>query len=148
MTRTTTSAPLAAPLYNAGFTDALARFFKKYATFTGRASRSEFWLAYLGVAAVNIVLYAIMMVAFGASTTITPYGEVIPGMAGMIVLPFLVIWALGVLVPVLAVIWRRLHDTNRSGAFFFLVAIPVVGGIILLVLLALPSDPGGARFDA
>ncbi|WP_306895831.1 DUF805 domain-containing protein [Agromyces albus] len=43
--------------------------------------------------------------------------------------------------------WRRLHDTNRSGAFFFLAFIPFVGSIILLVFMLMPSDPAGARFD-
>ena len=54
---------------------------------------------------------------------------------------------LAILVPFLAISWRRLHDTNRSGGYYFLAFIPFVGPIILIVLLALPSNPAGARFD-
>ena len=50
-------------------------------------------------------------------------------------------------VPLLALYWRRLHDTNRSGALFFLAFIPFVGAIILLVFMVLPSEIAGARFD-
>ena len=57
------------------------------------------------------------------------------------------VWGLATMVPLLALYWRRLHDTNRSGAFFFLSLIPLVGGIIVLVLVLLPEDAAGARFD-
>ena len=57
------------------------------------------------------------------------------------------VWALAIVVPSLALIWRRLHDTNRSGGYFFLALIPFVGSIILLVFMLLDSNPAGARFD-
>ena len=43
--------------------------------------------------------------------------------------------------------WRRLHDGNRSGLFFFLGFIPSLGGILLLGMMAERSKPAGARFD-
>ena len=52
-----------------------------------------------------------------------------------------------VLVPGLALTWRRLHDTNRSGALYFLGLIPIVVPIILLVFVLIPQNPEGARFD-
>jgi uncharacterized membrane protein YhaH (DUF805 family) len=55
--------------------------------------------------------------------------------------------SLAVLVPGLAVSWRRLHDTNHRGALSLLALIPIVGPIIVLVLLLLPTNPEGARFD-
>jgi uncharacterized membrane protein YhaH (DUF805 family) len=55
--------------------------------------------------------------------------------------------SLGLLVPSLALVWRRLHDTNRSGGYYFMGLIPFVGPIILIVFFASASDPGGARFD-
>ena len=58
-----------------------------------------------------------------------------------------IIWGLATFIPWLAIIWRRLHDTNRSGGFFFLSLIPFVGWIIVLILYALESKPEGARFD-
>jgi len=148
MTSTTAPVPLTAPLFGATFSEAVSRFFKKYATFTGRASRSEFWFAYLAVFGVTAVLYIVMIIATAASLGVDEYGVATAGAGGMIVAPFLFIWGAGVTIPQLAVTWRRLHDINRSGAFFFLGLIPMVGGIILLVLLAQPSDPAGARFDA
>ena len=51
------------------------------------------------------------------------------------------------LVPGLALTWRRLHDTNRSGALYFLGLIPIVVPIILLVFVLIPQNPEGARFD-
>ena len=71
-----------------------------------------------------------------------------PGPLFGVGIALLVIWWLAIIVPTLALSWRRLHDTNRSGLFWFLGFIPVVGGIILLVLFVLDSDPAGARFDA
>lgn len=62
----------------------------------------------------------------------------------MIVAPII---AIGVLVPTLAVLVRRLHDVNFSGWFALIGLIPVVGAVILLVFTLLPSNPVGARFD-
>lgn len=147
MTALTTPVSLSAPLYGATWREALTRFFKKYATFSGRASRSEFWFAYLAVMAVNVLLYIVMMVAIVMGTSIDQNGMATAGVGGFFIAPLLFLWAAGTLVPMLALMWRRLHDTNRSGAFAFLALIPAVGGIILLVLLALPSDRAGSSFD-
>jgi uncharacterized membrane protein YhaH (DUF805 family) len=57
------------------------------------------------------------------------------------------VWGLAALIPGLALCWRRMHDSNRSGAFYFLALIPFVGSIIVLVFLLLPPNPEGARFD-
>ena len=56
MTDTTSGTPLSAPLYGATFGQAIARFFKKYATFSGRASRSEFWWFFLFATVIYLVL--------------------------------------------------------------------------------------------
>ncbi|MFY7960951.1 MAG: DUF805 domain-containing protein, partial [Elsteraceae bacterium] len=55
-------------------------------------------------------------------------------------------FALGMLIPTLAVLVRRLHDTNRSGWWFLLAFLPVIGQIWLFVLLVLDSHPGDNRF--
>ena len=57
------------------------------------------------------------------------------------------LWNLAVLIPWLALAWRRLHDTNRSGGWWFIGWIPIVGQIILLVFLVQPPNPAGSRFD-
>jgi uncharacterized membrane protein YhaH (DUF805 family) len=138
---TTAGASLSQPLYGATFGQAISRFFKKYATFSGRASRSEFWWVALLVFLVNAVISTIM--SFG----IVPDENGVYGPTFAFALVLNGIWFLATIVPWLAVVWRRLHDTNKGGPFYFLVFIPLVGGIIVLILLALPSDPAGARFD-
>lgn len=143
---TANEAPLQAPLYGASLGQAVSRFFRKYATFTGRASRSEYWWWMLVSVVVSAVLYVLMLTLGTAGATVTETGSV-PGPGFVIGAVLYGAWALAVLVPSLALTWRRLHDTNRSGAFYFLALIPFVGGIILLVFTLLPSDPAGASFD-
>jgi uncharacterized membrane protein YhaH (DUF805 family) len=153
--------PLDQPWYGIGFGAAVKRFFKKYATFSGRASRGEYWWAYLGTAVPLNILAFIAFVPLIAGllqdlNEYDPYSSynspdlsgTISGSAITIVLLLVVgVAGLALIVPGLAVTWRRLHDSGKSGALFFLVLIPSVGSIILLVLLALPSDPSGARYD-
>ena len=59
----------------------------------------------------------------------------------------LVILLIAVIIPNLALAWRRLHDANLSGGFYFLTLIPSIGSLIILVLVLLPSSPYGERFD-
>lgn len=148
MTDTTTGTPLSAPLYGATFGQAISRFFTKYATFSGRASRSEFWWFFLFNFIVASVLNGIAVGVGAADATISELGVYTPG-AGYYVaaIPYW-LWLLATFVPWLALSWRRLHDTNKSGGFWFLGLIPLVGPIIVLILFLLPSDPAGARFDS
>ncbi|WP_420868420.1 DUF805 domain-containing protein [Brevibacterium zhoupengii] len=150
---------LSLPLYGASFGQAVKRFFKKYTHFSGRASRSEIWWVALFGFLVQLIpmILAIVGATMAASSAamVDPYdptaaqaamsgpgviiagiGYVIGGLIG-----------LAMLIPTLAIIWRRLHDGNFAGPFFFLYFIPGVGAIILLVLLLLPSKPEGQRFD-
>jgi uncharacterized membrane protein YhaH (DUF805 family) len=145
MTETTVGqAPLDAPLRGASFGQAVSRFFKKYATFHGRASRSEFWWWFLANTVISSVLYGIASVT-GGMMAMDENG--IPTLTyGAAMIPY-TLWALATLIPWLALSWRRLHDTNRSGAWWFIGLIPFVGGIILLVFFVLAPDPAGARFD-
>lgn len=150
---------LTLPLYSASFGQAVKRFFKKYTKFSGRASRSEFWFAMLGLFLIQLIP-SILAGIGGGMAAATSVGSVDPttgmmtsepsaGAAALIGIGSilgLLIW-LAVIVPVLAIVWRRLHDANFAGPFFFLYFIPGVGGIIVLVLLFLPSKPEGQRFD-
>ena len=136
------SAPLDQPLYGASFGDAIRRFFKKYADFTGRASRSEFWWWYLFAVLIGIV-YGILLGSLGSiGNGGRGYGPI-----AWILIVLYSLWGLAILVPSIALIWRRLHDANLAGPFFFLGFIPLVGWIILLVFYLTPSKPEGARFD-
>ena len=144
----TAEVPLSAPLYGASFGQAIQRFFKKYATFSGRASRSEYWWWSLANYLIVTVLYILVSIGLSTGTYDPVTGTLAIGPLAIIAYVVLGLYGLAVIVPNLAVTWRRLHDTNRSGGFFFLALIPFVGWIILLVLALLPSDPAGSRFDA
>ncbi|KRC59326.1 hypothetical protein ASE14_16385 [Agromyces sp. Root81] len=147
MTTSTAATPLSAPLYGASFGQAISRFFKKYATFSGRASRSEFWWWYLFNTIIAVVLYVIAAIGGFSGATISETGGTQPGPGFAVALIPSVLWLLATFVPWLALAWRRLHDTNRSGGWYFIGFIPLVGGIILLVFFIMDSDPAGERFD-
>ena len=139
--------PLSAPYYGAPLGAAFARFWRKYATFSGRASRAEYWwwvLISIIVVAIFFLIGTLAGEIYGSPTT---SGSLSVGPGYGIYVALSAIWGLAVLVPGLALVWRRLHDTNRSGGYYFLALIPFVGAIILLVFLLLPADPAGARFD-
>jgi uncharacterized membrane protein YhaH (DUF805 family) len=139
--------PLSAPYYGASLPVAFTRFWRKYATFSGRASRSEYWWwALIGVV-VAVIFYIIGSVAGGIYGPASANGTLTLGPGYGIYLTLSLIWGLAIIVPSLALIWRRMHDSNRSGGFYFLGLLPFVGWIIVLVFVLLPANPEGARFD-
>lgn len=146
--------PLWAPWYGISLPNAVRRLFKKYARFDGRASRSEFWwwaLANFIVLAVLYTLYGIGAATSESQTvsngSITTTAMTSPSVLFVIAGILIAIWGLGTIIPNLAIIWRRLHDANLAGPFYFLAIIPIVGPIILLVFLVMGSKPEGQRFD-
>ena len=138
--------PLWAPYYGAPFQAAAKRFFKKYASFSGRASRSEYWWWTLVAVIVGIVLNII--VGSGMVTSTSAYSsapQLGPGAVVGLILG--IIWGLATIVPSLALTVRRLHDSNKSGLLVLLALIPFAGAIILLVFTLMGPDPAGQRFD-
>ena len=109
--------------------------YKKYAVFSGRARRKEYWFFSLFLA----IAYVLLMIVDGISGTLDPMSDL-----GL----FSGIFALGSILPSIAVSVRRLHDTDRSGWWFLISFIPLIGGIVLLVFLCLDSSPGQNRFGA
>ena len=107
------------------FVEAVKSVFTKYATFSGRARRSEYWYFFLFNCIVSALIGAIGT-AIGGEGSANPLSS---------------IWSLAVLIPTLAVSWRRLHDIGKSGGFWFLNFIPLVGQIILLVWFCKDSQP-------
>lgn len=107
---------------------------KKYAQFHGRARRKEYWLFYL----FYIVVYAVLMSVAGA----TGNGQG-PGGVG---LALVAIFALAMLVPSLAVSFRRLHDTNRSAWWLLIALLPFIGAVVLLIFFVLEGTAGPNRF--
>ena len=127
------------------FTEAVSTCYaKKYATFNGRASRSEFWWFYLAYAGTILVLCFIDLMLVLPTATRTRYGSYSydPPAVSIFIRLLITVVALGSIVPYHAAVWRRLHDTNRSGAYFFMTFIPFAGPIILLVLLATEGHHG------
>ncbi|MET8953319.1 DUF805 domain-containing protein [Streptomyces sp. NPDC004393] len=98
---------------------------KKYAVFSGRARRKEYWNFVLFVAIIYVVLIAI---GVGAKVT------AVLALAG--------VFYLAILIPSLAVGVRRLHDTGRSGWWLLFGIVPLVGPITLLVFTVSDSQPG------
>ncbi|ANJ25570.1 DUF805 domain-containing protein [Agromyces aureus] len=157
------AARLDLPLYGATFGQSVSRFFRNYARFSGRASRSEFWWAYLFQSIIGfvlgtllgIVLMIAMLAVFasavqGNTETLGAFGipQVTIDVVVAIGVPTIVslVLLLPLLVPSIAVTVRRLHDTNRSGWWYLLSLVPV-GGYVVLVFAILEPDPAGARFD-
>ncbi|PDH24380.1 MAG: hypothetical protein CND84_04305 [Marine Group II euryarchaeote MED-G35] len=110
-----------------GFVDALTTVFRnKYATFSGRASRSEYWWGYLGYVVIATVLQIVGLVGAAALLNVNE------SLAGLVILiPYLAI--LGMIIPTIAVSVRRLHDTGKSGWMLLIIFIPCIGIILWIV---------------
>lgn len=141
------------PLYDASPEQAFGRFWKKYATFTGRASRSEFWWWYLITVVISVVLSSINLAVVGNNPTVPipgtdPWQYVIDSIVWSLKTSIAsTIWSLATLVGQIAITVRRLHDTNRSGWWYLLAFIPIVGAIILIVFCADTPRPEGQHYD-
>ena len=106
---------------------------KKYACFSGRARRQEYWL----FALFNIIAGIIIGVIAGVLVSVTK----------VTAFAFLgTIYNLAVLIPGLAVLFRRLHDTGRSGWWWLIAFIPIIGWIVLIVFCCLDSQPGENQY--
>ena len=100
---------------------------KKYADFSGRARRAEYWM----FALINFVIGIVLAIVDGILGT--------GGMVGLI-------YSVGVFIPSLAVLARRLHDTNRSGWWMLIALIPILGWIAILIFLTQDSTPGDNKY--
>lgn len=112
---------------------------KKYATFSGRARRKEYWM---------FVLFN-MIVGFVIALLDKLFGTQYPVLVGDFVVKYGIlstIYPLLVLIPGLAVTVRRLHDLDKSGVWIFIVLVPAIGSIWLLVLMLMEGTHGTNRF--
>lgn len=121
-----------------GFGQSVKTVYSKYATFSGRASRSEFWWFILFIFLVDVVFSALNTIAHAA-------GIVGPEMTTPAVY-ILILFNLGTFIPLLALYARRLHDTGRSAAFLLLLLLAGLGSLILLVLCAFAGQPGPNQY--
>ena len=108
---------------------------KKYAVFSGRARRKEYWYFCLFNVIIGIVL-GVIDYATGSHSN-----QASMGLLGGI-------YSLAVLIPGIAVTVRRLHDTDHSGWWLLIGLLPLVGAIVLFVFMLSDSTPGENRFGA
>lgn len=113
-------APLRQPQYDATIGQAVSRFWRKFATFSGRASRSEYWWWVLISAGISTVLQLIGALALGGGSFAWASEPVLELRALLLPLVPSLVWSLVILVPSIALAIRRLHDTNRSGWWYLL----------------------------
>ncbi|MEL7533210.1 MAG: DUF805 domain-containing protein [Bacteroidota bacterium] len=106
---------------------------KSYFDFKGRARRKEYWM--------YILFHVLILVALGFSSSLAQEAMGID--LGVIVL---LVYVLGTMIPTFAVMVRRLHDTNRSGWWFMIRFVPLVGDIVLLVFLVSEGDVGANAY--
>jgi uncharacterized membrane protein YhaH (DUF805 family) len=106
---------------------------KKYAVFSGRARRMEFWYFVL----FNLVVYIVLSLIdalLGTYNIVSGVGL----LSG--------IYSLAVLIPTLSLWVRRLHDIDRTGWWILINLIPLIGTIVLLVFALTPGTPGSNRY--
>ena len=113
--------------------NAYKSFFKGYVDFEGRSTRSEYWGVWLG----NMIIYIPFFFAYGNALA-NPRNESALIALGGIAIIYMVI-GLALLLPGLALTVRRLRDAGFHWALIFVAFIPMVGGIALMVLLAMPT---------
>tara|TARA_B100000674_G_scaffold105413_1_gene77307 strand:+ start:4409 stop:4789 length:381 start_codon:yes stop_codon:yes gene_type:complete len=103
---------------------------RKYATFSGRARRKEYWMFTL----VHVLIALVLMASSGL---IGPVG-------GLLYL----LYVLGTIVPSIALTVRRLQDQDKEWPWIFVSLIPFIGSIWLLVLMVTEGTKGENRFGA
>lgn len=122
------------------FGESVKNYFKGYVDFKGRATRAEFWWAFLFTTVIGVVLFviefpAILGAMIAGYLSLNPtYADLFPYMIPSYILMFALI------IPSLALYWRRLHDTGRSGLYFLFFLIPIAGFVLMIVFGCQQSD--------
>jgi uncharacterized membrane protein YhaH (DUF805 family) len=113
---------------------------RKYVDFNGRARRTEYWVFALVNCIISIVLWSIIYLP----TVLHGRGE--NGTYPLLGSCLFLLFCLATFLPGLAVAIRRLHDTGKSGWWFLITFVPLVGSIILLIFLFMDSQPGPNQY--
>ena len=123
-----------------GFGEAIKSFWSNYATFKGRSRRSEYWWIQLFLVLTNLAVAAIDLALMDGDVD----RFIANGGGGIVGL----VWILVTIVPALAVLVRRLHDTGKSGWWVLIGFVPFVGTIVVFVFSVLDSDAGDNKYGA
>lgn len=115
--------------------------FENYANFSGRARRSEYWYFTLCNFIITLALYILIILSIVIS-----HDSENPGILFYLIYGVLSLYALATFIPSLAVIVRRLHDTGKSGWYYLIGLIPLVGAILILIALVTDSQPGSNQW--
>ncbi|WP_225204504.1 DUF805 domain-containing protein [Novosphingobium huizhouense] len=117
--------------------------YRRYADFSGRSRRMEYWMFVL-LSVIVTAICAALMVAGGWQGETLGGGE--PSGTFWLGLGLMVVWIFGSLIPSIAVQVRRFHDQDRSGWMVLLGFIPYIGGIIVIVFMCLEGTRGANRY--
>ena len=121
-----------------GFAEAVKSFWSNYATLKGRARRSEYWFIQLFLIITNVAIAAIDLALMNGDVD----RFIANGGGGIVGL----VWILVTIVPALAVLFRRLHDTGKSGWWVLMGFVPFAGAIVLFVFTVLDSTSGENKY--
>lgn len=118
-----------------GFFEAVGVSFRKYATFSGRARRSEFWWWQLLCVLLNVSPFILAVLGYLAAPSAVDW----------------LVWVgyainAAILIPDMAITCRRLHDIERSGWWQVLFLVPIVGWVLFVWWCVKPGDAGPNRF--
>ncbi len=116
-----------------GYIDAIKKGFKGYVVWNARSTRAEYWWWTLFALIVAVVSSILDSIIFGGD-----FGSVSPIYS---------ITTLALFLPGLSVFIRRLHDTDRTGWWFWIGLVPFVGIIVLFIFMLLPSKMAPTRWN-
>lgn len=131
---------------------------RRYAEFSGRSRRKEYWMFFL----LNVIVYSVAVIlllagglgaAFADPTAMAEWDQGDFGPLGWIAIALLLLWILGTLIPQIAVNIRRLHDKNHSGWWYLgmivLSQIPLIGFLVsigYLIYMATDGETGPNKY--
>lgn len=118
---------------------------KRYADFSGRSPRIEYWMFYLFQILIMVGISVLAAVFIAVTGNTTAPDEPVSPMTNIAAL-LIIVAGLALIIPGIAVSVRRMHDQDKSGWMLLLALIPIVGGIIVFVFTLLPGTQGPNRY--
>jgi uncharacterized membrane protein YhaH (DUF805 family) len=115
---------------------------KRYADFSGRSRRKEYWLFAL---LVIVIALALALVTGAGAMLMNPASALQTGGLGIGMILLFLFW-LAIIIPSIAVQVRRFHDQDKSGWFVLLNFVPYIGSLIVLVFMCLEGTRGPNRY--